>query len=151
MAVRKNFEDELGIAEDVNQAEIILEKQTLPIDIIEKISTIDAGIIQDYNSSREGLKIAIEVAKKGIAVMLNDFTLDPAPRSAEALSRLIDSMTSSSKALIDNIKTISELYVKIQNNNPDNENVKNVFNNAIIIGTLEEAMALKEEDGTEDR
>ena len=153
---RKKFEAVLDIDNDVDidknieQAENELKLQTLPSYIIEAVTTIDSGIINDYNSSREGLRIAIEVTKKSIAVMLKEFTNDATPRAAEAMAQLINSMTTSSKALIDNIKTISELYLKIKNNDPENKTINNTFNDAIIVGSLAEAMAINDKSEDEE-
>ena len=109
------------------------------------MSTIDAGIIDDYNASRESLRLSIEATKIILRQMTADYTVDPSPNSARAISEMINSMTNVSKGLVDNIKTISDIYMKIKNTDPENENVKTVFNNAVIVGTLEDAMRLTDD------
>ena len=105
---------------------------------------METGLLDDFQLVRKTLRSAIRTNKDIIETIKDELQADPNPRLAEVSARLLESLTNTSLQLIQASKTIAEIYqINKSKDTEDSGNKQtNFIQNAILVGSLEEALKL---------
>ena len=139
---RRGWEDKIDLDNedpyggDLSDDKIFSKKESNCVD--------EQNLWRDYKLVKKTIRDSIEINKEVITVLLDEIEDNPTARLAEVIARLSESMASSSTQLLNASKTIAEIF-KIGKDSGDTMKDKNpLFNNAIIVGSVDDILKLKE-------
>jgi len=136
LRIRRRFEDKLGIESEedpYSNSESNFEDDLEPS---------DNTLMEDFQLVRATLRDAIRTNKDVIDTIKTELYADPTPRMTEAVARLLESLTNTSLQLIQASKTIAEIAHLNKNKEEEEKSNMITIQNAIITGSLEDALKL---------
>ena len=136
MRKRKVFEDILNIECPTDDPYSYEE--------IEEDPTETKDLWDDYQLVKKTIKKSLQTNQDVIDILMEELRSDPSARMAEVVARLLESLSSSSGKLLEASKMIAEIF-KLGKEEKDNIPNHPLFQNAIIVGNLNDILKLRGE------